>query len=595
MHVDMVVYQYNMAEGHYLLENLNRPLNVGLTQPAFPDQKCSFIKCSTCFIEWHTDCSNLTGASQTVAKKLESTSWQCPWCFKPSIQNPNAKNDTVNIMDNFTKFISNMSKIEKCNDDLNESITAVQFFNQHIRHLLIDDSKFVQQTNKIDKLSSDVTDIKEQLNKMQTNNISNPNELIISEINELKKQLAEFASKPAISNFTDLEETITKLSSFPIDEINRIGKTVDALSQKVNATQLPSNPIPTSTSPTRPNTSSPFLNRRRSSNQICEPFTKYQEDVIPLELKSSLKSFIEEMDSIFTSIGNEDSRNVLYFGEYSYRYPGGEHPAKEIPDEVQKLIECIRPSLPNPDMVINSCLVSKYATGDNFIPAHRDDEPVINPESDIITFSIGTSRTMKFVDNSDESVKNQILNDNSLLVSSRFSQDFWRHSIEKCDSNEVRYSFTLRHVDPHFINSTIVLGDSNATNLKFGSGLGTLGAWMPGKQVKTGHIEAIPDPSKIGPYRNIVIHTGVNSINSQRFRKSNTALIKTFESKIRSISEMYPKARIFVSLLLPSKSVPLNYRIRDFNNLLLDLTCRLNRVFIIEHSMFGDILSDEHG
>ena len=58
---------------------------------------------------------------------------------------------------------------------------------------------------------------------------------------------------------------------------------------------------------------------------------------------------------------------------------------------------------------------------------------------------------------------------------------------------------------------------------------------------------------------------------------------------------MYPKARIFVSLLLPSKSVPLNYRIRDFNNLLLDLTCRLIMVFIIEHSMFGDILSDEHG
>ena len=88
------------------------------------------------------------------------------------------------------------------------------------------------------------------------------------------------------------------------------------------------------------------------------------------------------MDSTFTSVGNEDSRNVLYVGEYSFRTPGGEHPAKEVPDEVEKLIECIRPSLPNPDMVINSCLVSKYATGDNFIPAHKDDEPVIDPESD---------------------------------------------------------------------------------------------------------------------------------------------------------------------------------------------------------------------
>ena len=33
MHVAMVVHQYNMAEGHYLFENLNRPSNVGLTQP----------------------------------------------------------------------------------------------------------------------------------------------------------------------------------------------------------------------------------------------------------------------------------------------------------------------------------------------------------------------------------------------------------------------------------------------------------------------------------------------------------------------------------------------------------------------------------
>ena len=36
---------------------------------------------------------------------------------------------------------------------------------------------------------------------------------------------------------------------------------------------------------------------------------------------------------------------------------------------------------------------------------------------------------------------------------------------------------------------------------------------MPGKRVKVGHIDAIPDPEKIGPYRNIVIHTGINNIN----------------------------------------------------------------------------------
>ena len=181
-------------------------------------------------------------------------------------------------------------------------------------------------------------------------------------------------------------------------------------------------------------------------------------------------------------------------------------------------------------------------------------------------------------------------------VSSRFAQDFWVHSIDPCEAADIRYSFTLRHVDPHFINSTIILGDSNTVNVKFGSGIGTLGAWMPGKRVKVGHIDAIPSPTEIGPYRNIVIHTGINNINcSFRYKKSNQALISNLEAKLRPICETYPKAKVFVSLLLPSRSSPLNHRIKDFNNLLLDMTFRLSKVGVIEHSLFGDTLSNNHG
>ena len=77
---------------------------------------------------------------------------------------------------------------------------------------------------------------------------------------------------------------------------------------------------------------------------------------------------------------------------------------------------------------------------------------------------------------------------------------------------------------------------------------------MPGKRIKVGHIEAIPNATDIGPYRNIVIHTGINSINSSpSFRKSNKALIDNLEWKIRDICETYPKAKVFISLLLPTK------------------------------------------
>ena len=271
------------------------------------------------------------------------------------------------------------------------------------------------------------------------------------------------------------------------------------------------------------------------------------------------------------------------------------HEPKEIPSEIQALINHIRPKLPNPDMRINSCLVSRYKTGDNHIPAHRDNEPVINPESDIVTISLGAERNMQFSNNSGSIKIEKKLEDGSMLVTSRYAQDFWLHGIDRDGSADVRYSFTLRDIAPHYVNSTVILGDSNTRFIKFGTGKGTLGAWMPGKHINVSHIDAIPKASEVGPYRNFVIHTGINSINNQRHRQSNMSLAKTLESKIQNINTTYPNSKIFISLLLPSRSVPLNHRIRDFNNLILDMTCRLTSVSIIDNSIFGSVLSNEHG
>ena len=240
----------------------------------------------------------------------------------------------------------------------------------------------------------------------------------------------------------------------------------------------------------QPNTTSPHHQERITHK--CDPFTMYKDDVVSLELNEALTGLTEREKDSFTTIGSENSRDVLYFGEYSYRYSGGEHAAKPLPEEVKNLVASIRPILLNPEKPINSCLVSRYQTGLNSIPPHRDNEPVIDPETDIITVSIGAERQMTFADNNGSDVRHQTLLDRSMLVSSRFAQDFWLHSIDSTDSVGVRYSFTLRHVDPHFINSTVILGDSNSTNVKFGSGIGTLGAWMPGRRIKVGHIEAIP-------------------------------------------------------------------------------------------------------
>ncbi len=48
-------------------------------------------------------------------------------------------------------------------------------------------------------------------------------------------------------------------------------------------------------------------------------------------------------------------------------------------------------------------------------------------------------------------------------------------------------------------------------------------------------------------------------------------------------------------MLLPSRSRALNYHIDEFNSGILDLTYRLRNVSVIDNSVFGNVLSNEHG
>ena len=337
-----------------------------------------------------------------------------------------------------------------------------------------------------------------------------------------------------------------------------------------------------------PNTSSPHA----TSKVPCEPYVRYTQDAITDNLKSSLESFISDNESEFKTIG---CRDTMYFGDYGYKYDrgAGKHEAKEMPTPLKELLDHVKPLLSDHAYNLNSCLVTRYKTGSDFIPPHRDDEPVFNPDSEIVTVSIGSCRTMKFVDNSGKSLQELKLEDKSVLISSRKSQNFWQHSIEKTNETcGVRYSFTFRHIAPHFLNSTIIIGDSNTKFLQFGDDKGKFGKWMPGKRIESLHVENIPDPVDIGPYRNIVIHTGINNIKT-RNRQSIRSLSNILESTCRSIVSVYPKSKVYLSLLLPTKLESLNYHVREFNSILHDLSHSIKNVNVIDHPL--EQLCNSHG
>ena len=178
------------------------------------------------------------------------------------------------------------------------------------------------------------------------------------------------------------------------------------------------------------------------------------------------------------------------------------------------------------------------------------------------------TRTMKFDSITKHTCKvddSILLKDNDLLVFSRVSQDFYHHSIVSDESaTGVRYSFTFRCLAPYNLNYTKIIGDSKTQELVFGPDRGKLGQWLPGALMKASKIANIPDPFSIGPCRNAVIHVGLNDVQAHN-PKSAQFLSNLFESKIKSILSVYPKKKIFLSLLLPTKDTKLNFRVNELN------------------------------
>ena len=280
-----------------------------------------------------------------------------------------------------------------------------------------------------------------------------------------------------------------------------------------------------------------------------------------------------------------DECDTLYFGEYRYRDNGANYEQRPLPPFLSEILDEVRPHLSDAKAIINSCLIKRYKGCHNSGKHQRDNALVFDPESESLTLSIGAKLIMKFSNNSESKTEEISMEDGSVLVTSRRAQDFWMYNVEQDTGSEapsVSYTLTFRHVAPHFINSTVIVGDSNTRFMSFGEGSGKFGAWLPSKRIEAFCIEDIPNPVEIGPYRNIVLHVGVNN-NKRRDRRSNISLANELDNKCKDIIEIYPRSRIYLSLILPTKLDSLNYQANELNNMLIEISHSNRNVFIIEH------------
>ena len=524
------------------------------------DLNSTYITCSLCKQNWHNRCCNCYDLDQATIRKMGR--WECPACYVcPSLGKLPA---------------SIYAEIHSMKDTLSaltmRDSTSSSCMLQEISQL----KEAVKQTNGTG-LSEKIETLQQQINELMTSPHGHSS---VKEISPAMKAALESAT-------TVLPESVASIQA----SLNSLNEQMSSLQSSFKQ-QNPHCHTPISM---KPNTVSPHTTVTETP---CKPYESYETHVVSQELKTELLEFIQGVSSEFVSADSDNSRELLYFGDYSYRYPGKELPAKKPPQILMKLLDTVDPKTDeNRTLQANSCLVTRYSSGGSHIPMHRDDEAVIDPESHILTVSLGASRTMTFTNNDESQVETLCLEDCSLLVTSRFAQDFWKHGIlpEHEDMPSERISFTFRHIAPQFINSTILLGDSNTAKVSFGTGQGTLGAWVPGKRVKVGHIEALPDAKDIGPYRNIVIHTGINSLTSRHQQRSDAFLIHTLEKKCIDYMRVYPRSKIHLSMLLPTRMRYLNDRVDGFNRAIIDMSYKHKNIRIIDNSIFGRNLSDAHG
>ena len=584
-----------------------------------------------------------TSTTVTSNDKKDTDGYVCLICRNSeTIRNARLKLETDLLCEK-------MDKIDNIKSSLSDSVSQIETLDLHLQHLLLDPKRFEDYQNRVEVidrncnqilcdiaslsnyntnssestptnptfLESDISNICNKINDSVNTKLETNTEVISDQIDKISSELSKLSSN-GVQPQSCIDSSIPEQLKCHLAHINELTtnntKTLNDIKFIISESETPCVRTPTQgeTPPTN------FINNNINSEgegsnsenttpmtlsggslrstPTCPPYAKYVENVVTEELRGELLNFLNDDKDNFSTVGG--CRDVLYFGEYGYRYGGVYHKACRTPEVIQDLLDCVRPNMANPRDWINSCLINRYDNGEKHIPPHRDDEAYIDPESEIITVSIGCKRPMKFVNNDSTVTEELPLADSSVLIFTRYAQDFWTHTIERDDEiTEVRYSFTFRHLYPGFANSTALIGDSNTRHLKFGPELGKFGHRMPGKQMSALHIEDIPEPEKIGPYRKIVIHTGINNVKLQN-RKSNRTLIRELQSKCASIHNIYPKCKIYISMLLPTKSNAINYRIREFNNLLLDMAHSQRNIYLIEHPDFsgeGGLLKDRFG
>ncbi len=248
--------------------------------------------------------------------------------------------------------------------------------------------------------------------------------------------------------------------------------------------------------------------------------------------------------------------------------------------------------------ILNSILVNKFDGPESQLAEHSDNEYSIDPESSIYTITVGDQRSIIFRNIFDGSELKHRAAPGSLYVMSRDSQSIFKHRIDRDTdfTDKIRYSITFRCIHYHYLNSTVLIGDSNTKPVVFGKGKGMVGEASPGRRIESLHIEDI-NPEDCSSYKNVVLMVGTNNIKKDTVKNDQdvNSLAEVYRDKIADIRSMNAQCKVFVVPVIPCKSDVVNRKIMYFNQLVCnELVQHFSRLHIVEGTQdFADPYSNQ--
>lgn len=383
-----------------------------------------------------------------------------------------------------------------------------------------------------------------------------------------------------IQQITESVADVMKQSAAPLSiDITGIQSQLDTLSQNIQELResrlQPPHPQPEC--PLTDDTSAESNGFNLECNE--KPISDSKTDYLAAEQEEPLKQLLKTLKEkkLFK---NKNGRSTISYGEhYSYSGSADKPTSKEIPPAIKEIIGKIKEDYNlNNSQIPNSVLINHFPPKVNAqgarssLPKHSDDEIEIEPDSSIFTYSVGGPRNIVFSANFTDDTEVYEAKPNSLYVMTRKSQAWHKHEIIDAEVCEERFSVTLRCINTCNQRSMLIIGDSNTKEIKFGSGVGTVGEKYPGKRVKAAKIHQI-DPRDCVGYSNIVISCGTNNLRPSEITGQRNTYIKNLvdvlQSKIENINVLTP-TKIFIMPVPPSRDQMMNKNIIAFNNLLFE-------------------------